>query len=81
MTARLSALRHVPRLAGPPRRSRPYFSRADALDPNGYFTAANIGWHYVQVGDYAAARVAGTLAAFQTRAALSCSGFLFNPMA
>jgi len=33
-----------------------YFSRADALDPNGYFTAANIGWHYVQVGDYAAAR-------------------------
>jgi O-antigen ligase len=33
-----------------------YFSRADALDPNGYFMAANIGWHYVQVGDYAAAR-------------------------
>ena len=33
-----------------------YFSRADALDPNGYFTAANIGWHYVQAGDYAAAR-------------------------
>jgi O-antigen ligase len=34
----------------------PYFDRADALDPNGYFTAANIGWHYVQVEDYAAAR-------------------------
>jgi O-antigen ligase len=34
----------------------PYFNRADALDPNGYFTAANIGWHYVQSGDYAAAR-------------------------
>jgi tetratricopeptide (TPR) repeat protein len=34
----------------------PYFNRADALDPNGYFTAANIGWHYVQAGDYAAAR-------------------------
>jgi tetratricopeptide (TPR) repeat protein len=34
----------------------PYFSRADALDPNGYFTADNIGWHYVQTGDYAAAR-------------------------
>lgn len=33
-----------------------YFSQAEALDPNGYFTAANIGWHYVQVGDYAAAR-------------------------
>jgi Flp pilus assembly protein TadD len=33
-----------------------YFNRADALDPNNYFDAANIGWHYVQVGDYAAAR-------------------------
>ena len=33
-----------------------YFNRADALDPNGYYTAANIGWHYVQTGDYAAAR-------------------------
>jgi O-antigen ligase len=33
-----------------------FFSRADALDPNGYYTAANIGWHYAQVGDYAAAR-------------------------
>ena len=35
---------------------KPYFNRADALDPNGYFIAANIGWHYVQAGDYAAAR-------------------------
>jgi O-antigen ligase len=34
----------------------PYFNRADALDPNGYYTQANIGWHYVQAGDYAAAR-------------------------
>jgi len=34
----------------------PYFNRADALDPNGYYTEANIGWHYVQAGDYAAAR-------------------------
>lgn len=34
----------------------PYFKKADELDPNGYFTAANIGWHYVQAGDYAAAR-------------------------
>jgi O-antigen ligase len=34
----------------------PYFNRADALDPNGYYTAANIGWHYVQAGNYAAAR-------------------------
>jgi tetratricopeptide (TPR) repeat protein len=34
----------------------PYFNRADALDPNSYFIAANIGWHYVQAGNYAAAR-------------------------
>ncbi|MFZ0827290.1 MAG: O-antigen ligase family protein [Verrucomicrobiia bacterium] len=34
----------------------PYFNRADALDPNGYYTEANIGWHFVQTGDYAAAR-------------------------
>jgi O-antigen ligase len=33
-----------------------YFSQAQALDPNGYYTIANIGWHYVQTGDYAAAR-------------------------
>jgi O-antigen ligase len=32
------------------------FNRADALDPNGYFVAANFGWHYVQAGNYAAAR-------------------------
>ena len=36
--------------------ARPYFNRAEALDPNGYYTAANIGWHYVQAGNYAAAR-------------------------
>ena len=34
-----------------------YFDKAVKLDPNGYFTAANMGWHYVQIGDYAAARV------------------------
>ena len=34
----------------------PFFNRADACDPNNYFTAAHIGWHYVQAGDYAAAR-------------------------
>jgi len=33
-----------------------YFSRADELDPNGYFTSALVGWHHVQAGDYAAAR-------------------------
>ena len=36
--------------------SEAYYSKADELDPNGYYTAANIGWHYVQIGDYAAAR-------------------------
>jgi O-antigen ligase len=33
-----------------------FYSRAEALDPNGYFTVANIGWHYFQTGDYAAAQ-------------------------
>ncbi len=37
--------------------AEPFYSRAEALDPNGYFTVANIGWHYIQTGDYAAARV------------------------
>jgi O-antigen ligase len=34
----------------------PYFNRADARDPNGYYTAVNVGWHYIQAGNYAAAR-------------------------
>jgi O-antigen ligase len=33
-----------------------FFREAETLDPNGYFTIANIGWHYFQVGDYLAAR-------------------------
>jgi O-antigen ligase len=36
--------------------SGPYFDRAEQLDPNGYFTIAFIGLHYVQLNDYAAAR-------------------------
>jgi O-antigen ligase len=36
--------------------SPPYFSRAEDLDPNGYFTIAMIGRHYVALEDYAAAR-------------------------
>jgi len=36
--------------------SERYFDRAEELDPNGYFTLANIGLHYVQIGDYAAAK-------------------------
>lgn len=39
-----------------PSEAGPYYRAAEALDPNGYFTAANIGWHYFQVGDYLAAR-------------------------
>jgi len=35
----------------------PFLSHAEALDPNGYFTVANIGWHYLQTGDYPAAKV------------------------
>lgn len=33
-----------------------YFDRADELDPNRYTTAAHIGRHYVEIGDYGAAR-------------------------
>jgi len=33
-----------------------FYHTAETLDPNGYFTVANIGWHYVQTGDFAAAR-------------------------
>lgn len=33
-----------------------YYEQANKLDPNGYFTTANTGWHYMQTGDYAAAR-------------------------
>jgi tetratricopeptide (TPR) repeat protein len=34
----------------------PYFLRADELDPNGYFTSALVGWHYREIGDFAACR-------------------------
>jgi len=36
--------------------AEPMFLKADALDPNGYFTAAHVGKHYVDAGEYAAAR-------------------------
>jgi O-antigen ligase len=32
------------------------FQKADELDPNGYFVAAHVGRHYVETGEYAAAR-------------------------
>jgi tetratricopeptide (TPR) repeat protein len=34
-----------------------YFDRANRMDPNSYFNNAYMGWHYMQTGDYAAARV------------------------
>lgn len=39
-----------------PERAEPFYDRAVALDPNGTFTSAWVGWHYVQAGDYAAAK-------------------------
>ena len=36
--------------------SGPYFARAEQLDPNGYFTMAYIGVHYVELNDFAAAK-------------------------
>jgi O-antigen ligase len=41
---------------GKPAQAEPYFRDAEERDPNGYYLVANIGWHYVQTGDYAAAR-------------------------
>ena len=38
------------------REAAPYFSRAEQLDPNSYFTVDRIGLHYIDCGDYAAAR-------------------------
>jgi Flp pilus assembly protein TadD len=37
--------------------SEPYIQKAVQLDPNGSFTAANVGWHQVQLKNYAAAKV------------------------
>jgi O-antigen ligase len=34
-----------------------YFDQANRMDPNSYFNNAYMGWHYVQVADYAAAVV------------------------
>ena len=33
-----------------------WFDQAEKLDPNGSYLIANIGWHYVQTGDFAMAR-------------------------
>jgi hypothetical protein len=37
-------------------KTQPYFNQALALDPNGYYTAAQIGWHFVNLGRYAEAQ-------------------------
>ena len=37
-------------------KSAPYFQRAEELDPNSYVIAADVGLHYIQLGDFAAAR-------------------------
>jgi O-antigen ligase len=36
--------------------SEKYYSQAESRDPNGNFVVGNIAWHYLQIGDYAAAR-------------------------
>jgi tetratricopeptide (TPR) repeat protein len=36
--------------------AEPYFTKANALDPNGFYTAAHVGWHYFQVADYPTAQ-------------------------
>lgn len=39
-----------------PAEAEPYFWKAEELDPNNYFTLAHVGWHYLQTGNYAAAK-------------------------
>jgi hypothetical protein len=41
---------------GRPAEAEKFFTEAESRDPNGNFVVANIGWHFVQVGDYPAAR-------------------------
>src|SRR6185295_12723821 len=36
--------------------AQPFFDRAYELDSNSYFIVAHIGWHYMQLGQYAAAK-------------------------
>jgi O-antigen ligase len=39
-----------------PQEATPYFARAEELDPNNYYNLNAIGLHYVQIGNYAAAK-------------------------
>jgi len=41
---------------GRPAEAEKYYLEAESRDPKGNFVVANIGWHFVQVGDYPAAR-------------------------
>jgi tetratricopeptide (TPR) repeat protein len=41
---------------GKTQESAPFYAAAEERDPNGYYMVAHIGWHYVQTGDFAAAR-------------------------
>jgi len=41
---------------GRPEEAQRHFDRATELDPNGYYTVAQVGWHYMQIQNYAAAR-------------------------
>ena len=41
---------------GRPAEAVPVYRAAETRDPNNYYVVANIGWHYVQTGDYAAAQ-------------------------
>jgi len=33
-----------------------HFAKAEQLDPNGYLTVANVGWHKMHIGEYAEAK-------------------------
>jgi Flp pilus assembly protein TadD len=43
-------------LLGRTAESEPLYAQAELRDPNGYYLVSCIGWHYVQTGDFAAAR-------------------------
>jgi tetratricopeptide (TPR) repeat protein len=35
----------------------PFYQKALDHDPNGYYVTAWVGWHYVETGDYPAAKI------------------------